>query len=705
MNSIFLLTVLLGFSSFAFARNQDSFSTSWHCPGENRGDMPETKTVRISYNDQGEIVMKPNIFRMNNVEGFFRRLIRSERLSTNVAGCLQSFMENLRTPLEMYRRDHCQQSINRLCSTTPEVVSASVGGLVRDSAFFRRYGASIPDADLILGATPVQDNVLAEPNRVAPVRRTREEPRGRTAVVARRSEAQQRAELLDLMIDNAEIFSAKNTDDFAHFCPQLANSPGDADLVKFCKGMYTNQSRVLSQMAQLLSSIKGRLISEREVLTAVSCFRDRNDFSELENILRAIDSKNDCDELQPGEFKTGPYLLKRNQDGNYEAIVKADYKFVSGSLTPAAMNEKVNQCMTTLAPYFRSPTGEKLHIKVLTPDQADRELSAYEHPPVREINLHAGSKSTTDTHEHVRGDTANFHDGMGCSTLAHEFLHHIGLWDEYPEVATNVRAGESFAMKDQYACRVVPKTNTIMGNNWPATAAIVPTTISCRCTTADCRKSLGAIKPENSYILDLITSKSGYDFSKLHPKLDCQTKNITGTNWPLPSRRTVLLKQDRGSVEYESRQAYVPEVGPNAGKYMVDRYKYTCTCNGNTECEERLAREIPQLDGNQPMIGCPFHMESLSPNQYSGENKLAVGGRTRVDGDVLHIVTQPSSSASLLAPNHFAKILYRNCSTGPVADYNLCSSFAYIPKSDPTCSTKPAACSDDGHYLGLGVSR
>ncbi len=712
------LILLISFPAFA---ESGSFRTLWTCPSENRGTMPERRDVDVSYNSRGEITFRPDIFRTSSF-GFLRGLFGSRRPGTALSECVNGFFASLEAPLTVVRNNHCPDPENIFCQKTNDQIRQDIGEKIRHSSFYRKYDENLVGALGNLGSDPAPSTPVAtttpqvNPRTVRlPPTRPRvdaDEVAPQTREITRTTPTDEplaRARLTDYILDNYETFNEESFKSFRRNCPDLGSTTSTNS--EFCSFYYRRYRRVLTNLGQMMGAVKARDVNDNEVLNAVACLPPRDQFSDISDVLQSLDQVRDCAPLEPGSFRRFPsgrtthnYLLKRNADGVYEASVVVNFQYVSGSMNAEQMQTRANNCFNMLAPALRTPSGEQLRVRYYNPTEADSQLRPFERPTNINVTLNKGDIGPS---AEVRGNTATFTDNFACETIMHETLHYLGLCDEYPET-DHTPGADGRNLADNYACRVVPKTNTIMGQHSEAISTSVPLRFSCQCTDESCRQSLAANTPEAVNIRSIMGQKSPYQIfrsamSSCHAVDYREMANFPNRN---PGDRIVIHSETPGNIVFESRYLM-----SQAGRPLYStRNVVRCNCT-TPECTRDLARgleEVKGMRGNSLSV-CPEHMRptdtSRQPLRWlSGATPVdPTREQTRVEGDVFHIVKTPSGTPSLLAPNHMARIIYGNCSTGPAASYNTCQAFAYASLSSPTCSSKSASqCSDDRYYLGIG---
>lgn len=514
---------------------------------------------------------------------------------------------------------------------------------------------------------------------------------------SRRRDEQQR--LLDYLLDNYQTFSNPNIRDYVNYCPNFQRSTGIN--AHYCAVTFNNYRSLLSNLAELLSDVRNESVSQERAWEVISCLPPAlPNFSDLEGILQRLDAKEDCRPLNPGEFKVSDFLLSRNEDGNYEATVNVNFEYVSGSVSADDMRLKVNQCLRNFTPYLRSPSGETLNIRVFSPSEIQNSIPLGQRPPVINVKLHEGERRDENGNltYSFRANSRNYPDSIPCPTILHESLHHLGLCDEYREESTEITSHSNLPMHEAYGCRVVPRLITVMASQFRAIQQVVPQRIICECTNDACRRTLTGTSADDRYIREMMTLEEANSFLPEAVKRRCRPGYLDPRIYDLerPGSMSVILSQTPSSVVFESRSYQPGPPLPTGTTMVMMRDKLTCNCEDDQECLRALPEAIEKLQRNNPGNSCPDFMRKVS------ETYLPAGdhGAHIFRENTLELFTTPSRGGSLLMPNHFNRILYKDCETGPVADYNRCASFSQTALSDPLCAQRPETCLDDRVFLG-----
>lgn len=505
--------------------------------------------------------------------------------------------------------------------------------------------------------------------------------------------------LLNFMLENYNGLRDEHVQGFLTHCPQMQNTTGPNQA--YCLSVYNNKKSLIDNLAERLGKVRNETISQEETLGVMSCLPVAPPaFNDLEAILRRLDGREQCSPMSAGDFKVSKFLLTRKPDSNYDAVVNVDFQQVNGNVSSADMLNKVNQCLVGFTPHLRSPSGETLNIRVMNPSQVNSTYPIGQRPPAIKVKIHQGLITNPDgSTSHFRADAENYPDNIPCTVILHETLHHLGLCDEYHETSTAILpsqpAGQSQTFTEAFSCRAVPARNTVMAQHAAAVAEVVPLKMQCKCKSAACRNTLQATDVASQAIQEMMTRHALIPGSVMRL---CRDEYLNPNLHPFkePEKSSVLISNTANSISFESRSVQpFPGASGSGPKLTVNRRLINCNCNGDAQCIADIEKAVEIVKNNPSATSCPNDTEAIpSPSMIAGP-----GESSGVQGDVLQIVTTPPSSHSLLSANHFNRILFRNCSTGPTANYNQCASFAYRGTADADCANKPAACSNDAFFL------
>lgn len=191
--------------------------------------------------------------------------------------------------------------------------------------------------------------------------------------------------------------------------------------------------------------------------------------SELPEDIRAIARYQNCEELPVGGVRvsrvdparfamSGDYSLKRISEKTYQARLNVNFNDGAGPGSGARMFARSRECIAQAYPNMKGPNGEQLDIQIMTPQEIET-LPSAERP--RQLNIGIDNPGQG-------GHSYNFPNNFPCQSIVHEFLHHLGLCDEYNPVG-NWTGSEQAAGA---ACRVIVKNSSYLMNRpdgaWPA---------------------------------------------------------------------------------------------------------------------------------------------------------------------------------------------------------------------------------------------
>lgn len=181
--------------------------------------------------------------------------------------------------------------------------------------------------------------------------------------------------------------------------------------------------------------------------------------ADIENILQ----RQRCEPYRIGEARvsvqgsgdrfglSGNYSLKRLSENQYAARINVSFNDGGGPGSGSRMLARSRECISRANEHLRGPGGEQLVIQLLTPEETSA-LPESERP--RNVNIHIDDPG-------AGGHSYNFPSTFNCPDIVHEFLHHLGLCDEYSPSGT--WNGGQGALTS--ACRVVVRSPAYLMNN------------------------------------------------------------------------------------------------------------------------------------------------------------------------------------------------------------------------------------------------
>ena len=695
-----------------FDNSRGGLRAVWSCPTGNRGNMPEEKEIRFSYDKNGNLKFSPDIFKkkfdpIKAISSLFGG--GKERPSSDLDECLRAFLNTIPTAVTDYQQSRCSGSSDLICLRSSSDISTDVAVKIRQSNFYGKYESELRSLDLPRARPELPQEVIPvvrPETRPEVVTRAERDPVPPTTTVAPRTKESPiarpevdsdlaRTRLLDYLIaNNSSIAEVK---EFAKHCPQLDRTTGVNMKNGYCVFFHNKHNAFLTRLSQMFSAVRGESVPVERLLESLECLPPRSErFGDLEDILHSLERKDDCSPLAKiGDYKvfkkesgdtrdwytSGNYLLKKTGDNSFEAVLNLDFKSMNGSTTPAQMMGKVRGCLSSVNPYLKGPGGGQLAIKVLSPAEAASELPMSERPLPGTITISSDDAEV---------NSGNFTPKIDCPTITHELLHHLGLCDEYKEGRTNILPGMTRSRAVEWSCRVVPTAPSIMKDHIQAFENTVPKQFSCRCNTESCNSIVNGTNPQSeSYKKVMIAALPSQILRSVESYCRSQYDTSVG-QVPEPGSAYANIQKRPGFLSFQNRR-----LGVSGSTVYYSRQNITCQCpSGDVDCERAINSAVAKMEQKPVRSACPAEMVTM------GEPSSAAKGSTSQFGNgVMTVVTNPQAE-SLLSPNHFDKILTGSCPETPPSIYKSCSHYAYISNESESCKEKPPACSDDSAFFG-----
>lgn len=636
-----------------------SVKAKWSCPETS----PETE-VEVSFDDLGNLKFNPDVFSSN------------QNLSSSVLnGCLKKFQENLSSSVTSFKNSECPSSGSDFCYASAEYVSTKAAETLNKSKLIKNIsGANAHSVTSPSGRTSSSPEAYLEEK----IAKKQIDPKNLSQSFTYQGKTYKVSDFDKVIGDNIEnVFMDLNTEESKQYAQNymLANS-----------SVLNNQAPTAERTAVLnnLNKMFGYIYGERgqEELTKMLECRPEDDLQPIEDILTKITDDKEvakCAELKPGEFKvfskensnyytTGNYLLRRKDNGDYQAVLNVNFKKGSGSVSSQEMMERSKNCLAMASPFMKGPDGRKIEVSVMTPDEI-KALPSDARPNKYDISIEGPQHGT---------NAASYAESVNCATITHEMFHLLGLCDEYQED------------RPQYAqynwtCRVVTKVPSIMRDLSVYNQA-VGSTLNCDCSSNPCKAIMNG---PNENIKSLYTSGNindvtDYQFRNKYCKEEYLSTNQFSQE--SPDKAVVLLNESSTSLAFESR--YLSSIN-SSPYYSQFRMKVTCQCPaGDRACIAEKNTAVGRIR-NPGITGyCPFTAKEKSRQEGARSPGFSAGN------NILTIASSPKI-LSLLQPNHFNKILEGRCG-GKSQGYLACAEHAY--KGEP-CNV-PSACQNDSYYLG-----
>lgn len=405
-----------------------------------------------------------------------------------------------------------------------------------------------------------------------------------------------------------------------------------------------------------------------------------NDF--IGQFQKLQEQKNNCSDLQKGESRKvsgvgTSYLIQKNKDGNYHALLNLDLNYLGGKITPKEMYKKLNECMAISASRLLGPDKSKFLVTILNPEEADK-LPAKDKPSPQRIDLN---------NRHTLGHSTNYTDEMECPTLTHEILHLFGIADEYIEYG---------GRELDYTCRVDSTAKRIMNDVWIAWEREMPHHSRCSCDEK-CKKVMAG--PE--HIKKLWLAESPYELGLTSFNGGCTPDNLDvkwlNTNEPHALIEATEIKD----TEFSFVQRGVSVTTSGINPVSIYEKKWKCIFKPKEgldpvllpEEKDRFKRNMQSFFERAKSIPqasrCPFESDKLGHS-----NDPVDKNSSSVEGDVLTLTKAPET-ASLLSPDQFERLISGNCQERATL-YRECSKLGY--QSIKNCDKKlRASCMSSGY--------
>ncbi len=725
----FLSFFLLFQFSSVFAETTTGVNLKWSCDKENRGELPKEKDIVAYYDQQGLLKFKPDVFKMP-----FRPFeIFKQRGTSDIADCLKKFTAQIPNALSFYKLS-CDGRPEKLCIQSDEAISADLKMSIRGSKFYSKYQSSLASAEEDLGPKSVSTLSAAEvkvplikkleqgftdlvapkksqpdapsnpvslvpttvgkppENPVAPkdtIQPFNPEPNRSTNVVALIP-----ATSVDVENEKRDIQSfIVNHPEFGKYTDFLWKCTGETGAPNvggpYCKPLQINYDRLLNKLSELVNRLPAGVlrkpVTDDKISNTIQCLLPRDQSNKtpgIEDFLRVVNQPDVCEDLNNSEsklmtFDDHSYFLKRKENGDYEAILNINFDFQSGSQSSDGMLQKVRACMNSNTPFMLGPDHKShLQISIKTPQEIESELPIGLRPETKTI--HVVRKNFFDG-TGIAGNTENFKEDFDCPGITHEFFHHLGMADEYPDRRTQIDPNTGKAWKDLYSCRIIPKYPSIMNDTWNAYAKGTRSKKVCECKSEGCSNLMNATDTDSANLRGIMNSPLAPDLFGYDNLKFCKTTALPLTNvLRNPSKAYDILGQSEGNLTLEFRS--VVFIGKKA---LYNRAKLDCHCPaGDTTCAQAFSKVVEQNLQNSQASNCPAYTE-LVPNIDPASLPESSGP---YNGKLL-IVKEPSLP-SLMAPNQFGKVLFGNCPTGPASEYDYCDKYAREQIGNPVCNTK-----------------
>lgn len=642
-------------------------SVDWSCP---KGSAQKT-SVEISFNDQGKLELKPDVFSDNS----------KPQSNAELSVCISEFQNNVSLEVEKFKKSQCPASKNDLCYSSVSYVDGKIKEKIQGSNLIKKNpGISVATVKPAGASTPpVTSASTAKSYLEEKIAKKEIDPKNLSQTFNYGDKSYKVSDFDDVVGDNIEnVFVDLSRDEAKQYAQNYLVAKST---LLNAKTESPQRTAVLNNLNQMFGYIYGDKGAE-ELAKILEC-KPEDKLKPIEDIIKNIEDTTKvakCAELKVGEHKifqkdnsnyysSANYTLKRKQDGNYQAILNVKFEQSAGaSVSAAAMLARSQKCMALAAPHMKGPDGKTIEMVVLPPEDINK-LPKDEQPKQYKVTIEKPGYGT---------NSGGYAETVDCGTIAHELLHLMGLCDEYledrPEYA-----------KNNWTCRVVTKVPSVMRDtrafDWAVGGAI-----NCDCSGQNCS---AIMKSDDENLKKLYTAAGindvvDYQFRNKFCKEDyiySPPKAMAN-----PDKAVVLESENNSGFTLQSRYVYASAKAPF---YSISQTKVKCNCPaGDQDCLSKKQEFIRKLPAMGVQKWCP-----AGAAQKGRERGDSPRGASMKD-NVLTLVSNPEIP-SLLQPNHFNKILEGNC-PGKSEGYQKCAAYAY--KGEP-CNV-PAECKDDKYYLG-----
>lgn len=667
MKLIFMLGIFI-FAPFAIAKG---INVDWSCP-----EQSQKTVINIFFNDQGNAIFNPDVFDSS---------LKSS--AAEATSCISIFQKKATDELKSFKEKNCPASKDAVCNATVDYSIGKIQEKLKSSEAIKKNPMIIIDTSSVTRAggatrvtpTPRDVPVASEASLEARVKSGEINPANLSQSFRHQGRDHKVSDFDNLVGDNIEkVFSSMGRDEAKQYAQNylVAKAP-----ILNSRKNSPQRSQVVSNLEKMFGYIHGSNAKE-ELAKVIQCeplSPPLQAFQEIAAKLQETEKVSKCAELNPGQHKvfkkdrnahysTGSYLLKRKQDGNYQAILNVKFTQGAGSVTSQEMLARSKRCLAEASPFMKGPQNQNIELLVFSPEETNS-LPSDERPAVNNVSIEGPNFGT---------NAAAYNEKVDCATITHEILHLMGLCDEYEETRPEyTRFG--------WNCRVITKAPSIM-RDLSVYGKAVGQTLTCNCTTNTCR----AVMNSSDDLKKLYTGYSFYEASDYQFRSTyCKEEYISNTtNMSNPGKGALILSDESSALVVETRF-----VGPyfSSPYYKIHRAKITCRCPaGDQKCIDQKQAAVRNISND------PFRRSCPRESTYSGSEPGLKVNKAVFENDQIKIAVSPEIP-SLLQPNHFNKILEGSC-PGKSEGYQQCAEFAY--KGQPC--TVPQVCNDDGFYLGAG---
>lgn len=424
-------------------------------------------------------------------------------------------------------------------------------------------------------------------------------------------------------------------------------------------------------MQRLADMTRPSVAAAPQIQTA--CTPPGTDFAELTNLMTTVRNLDQCAPVPAGKGKRVKgrsaygrdldYLLFKEKDNEFRAVLNVDFQMNNSSVTSAQMLNRAKGCLAGANESFKGPNGKKLKIDLLSPNEiGSLGLNAARKPAAQVVKITPGN---------IGSNSSNYQENIPCPTLVHEVLHLLGLCDEYS------------GGRDNFSCRARGPLDSVMESAETAFARAVPRRVTCQCDDSELCETLQRSPAAREFLryprFEQITNirfRNNYcEKAKLSRSSRKSWLEQNNNNYPAVPIR--LSPTNDGGVIFE--ELSLDEEGELEG------FRYECSCaSGDVEECRKAAKRIVQ--GPRETVGhdCPAYTSKAAIN-WGTTPRASAATEDTISFDVPAV-----PGASLLQPAHFERIVSGTCPT-TTPRYSNCAAFAY--ETDPNkCADAPDYC-------------
>ncbi len=417
-----------------------------------------------------------------------------------------------------------------------------------------------------------------------------------------------------------------------------------------------------------------------------------------------------CTELKVGESRVlknvsndvlGHYhSLKRLSDKKYEASLAI--KFTSPDpIQNQNMRKRVNDCISKTSEYFKSPSGEQMDVKIITPLENQKK-------PINErlevVSIDIAAKGVA-----FRSHSKKYEESISCEVITHELLHLMGLVDEYHEHWNKVyfrrstkevynprhfprdKDKNNFETTTAYVgCRSHSQKPSVMSSQGKMFQEAVKKKISCECKTDSCKQF---IKNMKNLKISLFSTPEQSNLIKYCKRSILKNKKLS-QDYEFDGKFYKNKNFSQSSLEFEIENF---DMGTDLKTPRLVGYKYSCICQDDS-CRKYINYYKNNFIDKNKFNSRNYCFSGATQNKSQSSNIAFDSAEPyKVNNNGTFSFTTTPSLNSLLRPAHFEQLKWGSCSS-KASKYKSCAKYAY-KSLDFQCSDKPKYCDSDEGWL------